>query len=141
RLGGLQDERHDVEAALGRLIDVVQDGLVVPDHDQLEGRRVGEEVPAQESRTDRIAAGQRLDARLGPRAALLRLARGDKTRAVEAIPVEPLAVSMAVLVAGGPWVRSAPGIPCASCSSWALYNAKPGQAMPRHGGCAPSLTD
>ena len=72
------DERHDVEAALGGFIDVVQHRLVVADHDQLECRHVGEEIVPHEAGGDRIAASQRLDACLGPCAAFLGLARGHK---------------------------------------------------------------
>ena len=81
--GNADGERDHVEAAAESLVDRVQAGLVVAGDQQLELRRVFEEILAHEARLDAIAAGQRLDAGFVPVPALRRLDGGDQPGALQ----------------------------------------------------------
>ena len=105
RLSRLEGERDQVQAPADGVVDVAQARLVIAGDEQLELRPVGEEVLAHEPGRDRIAAGQRLDPRLGPAPARLGLLRGDQPGAAQHRHVGRVAIG----VAGGEAVHRGNG--------------------------------
>src|SRR5476649_496270 len=75
----LQNERDDIEPALGGIVHVVKGRSVVADDHQLELRFVIKEVLVRETRRDEIATRQLLDARFGPRLIRFGLRRRNET--------------------------------------------------------------
>src|SRR5262249_35274396 len=77
-------ERNEIEATPDCLVHRLEARLMIAGDNQLELRRVLEEVLAHESRRNLVAAGERFDSAVGPAAAFFCLDSGDETRAAQA---------------------------------------------------------
>jgi hypothetical protein len=80
-------ERNEIEAAPDCLVHRLEARLMIASDDQLELRRILEEILPHEPRRNLIAACERLDSALGPAAALFRLDGGDEARAAQTCKV------------------------------------------------------